>query len=123
MKTRLKTRSDEQLIEDFRLTADQLGEAVVYWLPASRIADRLFLIKAALRERGRATRLQLANLLEDESRFVRYYTAKELYGLLPDQCRPIIEANTDKIDGIVDAIVGDARGFMRAIDEGSYKPE
>ena len=45
--------------------------------------------------------------------------AQELYGLLPDQCRPIIEENTRELD----AIAGDARGFLRAIDEGTYKPE
>jgi hypothetical protein len=119
MKTRLKTCSDQQLVEEFRLTADQVGEAVVNWLPASRITDRLFLIKGALRGRGRAARLKLAGLLEDESRFVRYYAARELYGLLPGRCRPIIEANTQEFD----ALMGDARGFLRVIDEGTYKPE
>jgi hypothetical protein len=38
---------------------------------------------------------------------------------MPEQCRPIIEANTREYD----AIAGDARDFLRAIDEGSYRPD
>ena len=55
---------------------------------------------------------------DDHDRFVRYYTAQELYGVLPQQCRSIIEENIREFD----AVAGDARGFLRAIDEGTYKP-
>ncbi len=110
--------SDQKLVERFAEIAAQAGEAVVNWLPASKKTDQLFAVKRALRSRGGDARLRLAVLLESPDRFVRYYAAKELYGLLPNQCRPIIEANTREFD----AIAGDARGFLRAIDEGTYKP-
>jgi hypothetical protein len=119
MKRRFRNFDDDTLIERFCKVAAEMGEAVAIWMPAARLADRLFAIEKALRERGKPTRLKLAPSLKDADRFVRYYTAKELFGLLPDQCRPIIEENT----GEFDAIAGDARGFLRAIDEGTYKPE
>jgi hypothetical protein len=99
--------------------AHEAGEAVVNWLPAAKKTDQLFAVKRVLRSKGRDARLKLAPLLKNPDRFVRYYAAQELYGLLPDQCRPIIEANTREFD----AIAGDARGFLRAIDEGTYRPE
>src|SRR5579864_4178594 len=119
MKSRFKALSDEELVERFRTIAAELGEAVTIWMPAVGLADRLFAIKAALRERGKPTRLKLAPSLKDADRFVRYYAAKELFGLLPERCRAIIEENTREFD----AIAGDARGFLRAIDEGTYKPK
>jgi hypothetical protein len=79
----------------------------------------LFALEDEIRGRGREARLKLAPLLHSDSRFVRYYAAQELIGLLPKECRPIIEENTREFD----AIAGDARGFLRAIDEGTYKPE
>jgi hypothetical protein len=118
MNTRLSTLSDDELVREFSSIARQLGEAVLNWLPAIRDARQLFAIKDIFRERGRESRLKLARLLDSDNRFLRYYAAKELIGLIPDQCRPIIEENTKEFD----AIAGDARGFLRAIDEGTYKP-
>lgn len=89
------------------------------WLPAAKKTDQLFAVKRVLRSRGREARLKLAPLLKRSDRFVRYYAAQELYGLLPQQCRPIVLENTREFD----AIAGDAKGFLRAIDEGTYKPE
>jgi hypothetical protein len=111
--------TDDQLIGQFGDIAQQLGEAVVNWLPSTRVTRRLFALEDQLRRRGLKSRLKLSVLLHDENRFVRYYAAQELFGLLPGQCRPIIEENTREFD----AIAGDARGFLRAIDEGTYKPE
>lgn len=119
MNASLRRATDDQLINKFAKTAHETGETVVNWLPATKKTDQLFAVKRVLRSRGRDARLKLAPLLASPDRFVRYYTALELYGLLPDQCRPIIEANTREFD----AIAGDARGFLRAIDEGTYKPE
>jgi hypothetical protein len=117
--TSLRGAGEIELVRKFSPTAKRLGEAVVSGLPASRKTDRLFAIKAILRERGRDARLKLAPLLKHENRFVRYYAARELIGLLPEQCRVIIEENTKEFD----ALVGDARHFLRAIDEGIYKPD
>jgi hypothetical protein len=88
-------------------------------MPAVGLANRLFALEGEIKSRGLNSRLKLAALLKSDNRFVRYYTAQELYGLLPDQCRPISEKNTKEFD----AIAGDARGFLRAIDDGSYKPQ
>lgn len=120
MRTELQAASDPELVCAFRSTAQELGEIVTCWLPGgAQLTRRLFSIRNVLRHRGNISRLKLAELLHDDNRFVRYYTAQELYGVLPQQCRPIIEANTKEVD----AIAGDARGFLRAIDEGTYNPE
>lgn len=119
MKSTLKGRSDDELLRDYALIAQQLGEAVINWMPAVGLTNRLFALEGEIKSRGPNSRLKLAALLKSDNRFVRYYTAQELYGLLPDQCRPIIEKNTKEFD----AIAGDARGFLRAIDDGSYKPQ
>jgi hypothetical protein len=119
MNSSLKSRSEDELLVEYAVVARQLGEAVVNWRPAVRLTNRLFSIEKEIKKRGLNSRLKLVALLKSDNRFVRYYTAQELYGLLPDQCRPIIEANTREFD----AIAGDARGFLRAIDEGTYKPE
>lgn len=112
-----KSLSDEQLIDQYALLAKRVGEAIVNWMPGARLKQQLYALEDEIKARG--ARIKLAKLLSDDNRFVRYYAAQELYGLLPDQCRPIIEANTREFD----AIAGDARGFLRAIDEGTYKPE
>jgi hypothetical protein len=109
--------SDEQLIDQYASLAKRVGEAIVNWMPGARLKHQLYALENEIKMRG--ARVQLAKLLSDDNRFVRYYAAQELYGLLPQQCRPIIEANTREFD----AIAGDARGFLRAIDEGTYKPE
>jgi hypothetical protein len=109
--------NEDQPIEQYATLAKQVGEAIVNWMPGAGLKRRLYALESEIKARG--ARLKLTKLLSDDNRFVRYYTAQELYGLLPDQCRPIIEANTREFD----AIAGDARGFLRAIDEGTYKPE
>ena len=119
MNSRFEAYQDEQLLAEYEIIAQRLGEAVVNWMPAVRLTNRLFMIEKEIKNRGPKIRLKLAPLLKSDSRFVRYYAAQELYGLLPDQCRPIIEENTREFD----ALAGDARGFLRAIDEGTYKPE
>jgi hypothetical protein len=45
---------------------------------------QLFRIRDILRQRGSESRLKLAVLLQNNDRFVRYYTAQELIGLLPN---------------------------------------
>jgi hypothetical protein len=120
MKTQLESVTDEELVQKFRLTAQKLGDIVVNWLPGgSRVTRQLFAVRNVLRHRGTTSRLKLAELLGDHDRFVRYYAARELYGPLPQQCRPVIEENTREFD----AIAGDARHFLRGIDEGTYKPQ
>jgi hypothetical protein len=108
--------SDEQLIDEYALLAKRVGEAIVNWMPGAKLKHQLYALEDEIKVRG--SRMKLAKLLSSKNRFVRYYTAQELYGPLPHLCRPIIEENTREFD----AIAGDARGFLRAIDEGTYKP-
>lgn len=115
MSKNLELLSDEDLVKEFEFTAARTGDAVVNWLPANRLTRQLFATRNLLRCRGETSRLKLAALLDDKDRFVRYYTAQELIHLLPDRCRPIIEENTREFD----AIAGDARGFLRAFDDGT----
>ncbi len=112
-----KSLSDEQLIDQYASLAKLVGEAIVNWMPGAKLKHQLYALEKEIK--GRGARIKLAKLLDDNDRFIRYYAAQELYGLLPQQCRPIIEENTREFD----AIAGDARGFLRAIDEGSYKPK
>jgi hypothetical protein len=119
MRSSFSRQSDEQLVESFRVIAQQLGESVVNWLPAVRDSRRLISVGDALRARGRGARLKLAPLLDNENRFVRYYAAKELIGIFPQRCRAIIEENTRERD----AIAGDAGMSLWAMDQGIYKPD
>lgn len=106
--------SDEELVKRFAVAAERTGEAVVNWLPPARLKKHLLLLGDVLRKRGQTSRLKLAPLLDHTNRFVRYYTAQELMLVLPSQCRPIIVENTKEFD----AISGDARHFLRSVDEG-----
>jgi hypothetical protein len=64
-------------------------------------------------------RLLLAPLLDDANRFIQYYAAKHLEGLIPERCRQIIEWNAKQRD----AIAGDAGMRIEAVDSGFYKPD
>ena len=112
----LRLLSNEQLIDEYALLAKRVGEAIVNWMPEAKLRQQLYAPENEIKARG--CRMNLAKLLNNDNRFVRYYAAQELYGPLPQLCRPIIEENTREFD----AIAGDARGFLRAIDEGAYKP-
>jgi hypothetical protein len=111
--------SDAELVQAFVEAASQLGEAVNYWLPAAKKAREFLAVGDALRVRGKDTRLLLAPLLDDKNRFVQYYAARELEGLIPERCRAIIEENARQGD----AIAGDAGMHLDAVDSGFYKPD
>jgi hypothetical protein len=119
---RFATLSDTSLVERFAELAKQAGEAVLdsEVSNASRAIRGMWAIDDVLRSRGPEVRLQLVSLLDDSDRFVRYYTAKRLLGIVPDRAREIIAWNADY--GF-DAIAGDARGLLRAFDTGKYKPD
>jgi hypothetical protein len=81
----------------------------------------MWAIRDELKSRGRASREQLTVLLDQkEDRFVRYYAAKALLGLVPERARAVIEWNAKYW---FDALAGDARGLLRAFDTGSYRPD
>jgi hypothetical protein len=114
-----KSMTDYELVEFFIDKAARLGEAVNYWMPANKAASQLLAISRALRMRGPKARLLLAPLLDEANRFVQYYAAKHLEGLIPERCRQIIEWNSKQRD----AIAGDAGMHLDAVDSGFYKPE
>jgi hypothetical protein len=116
----LEKLDDASLIRLFASTANDLGETVNNWVGAgAKEAKEILNIGDLLRFRGTEARLLLVPLLESKSRYIQYYAALELEGLVPDRCRPIIEANTKQND----AIAGDARAHLRAVDSGFYKPD
>jgi hypothetical protein len=117
----LEHLSDDELVERFADVAEEMGSAVLdsEIRRINRAYDLLRAIDLVLRARGSAARLNLAWLLTDDRRFVRYYAAAKLLGLLPERARPVIEANANDW---FDAIAGDARGLLRAFDAGEYKP-
>lgn len=86
----------------------------------NRAYNLLRAVDLILRARGFTARLKLVRLLDDDDRFVRYYAAAKLLGIMPGRARSIIEWNAKY--GF-DAIAGDARGLLRAFDTGEYKPD
>ena len=118
-KSRLDNLSDQELVAEFRKTSGLFGEAVANWMPAGKENDRLIALLQELRRRGTQVRLQLAPLLDERNRFVRYYAAKHLLGLIPSRSREIIEAETKEGD----AIAGDAGMLLDRVDSGQYKPD
>src|SRR5580704_15525501 len=108
----LEKLDDEGLVQAFADTAKRLGEAVINWESGIRETRQLFAIRNVLRARGRNSRLRLAPLLDDKNRFVRYYTARQLLGLVPERSRQIIEENAKQGD----AIAGDAGMLIDALD-------
>ena len=118
----LSSLTDEELIHRFSDASQAMGASVLD--SESGKANRQFKIMwdidLVLRSRGRTTRLRLLSLLDSKDRFVRYYAAKKLLGLVPDRARAVIEWNAKY--GF-DAIAGDAAGLLRAFDTGEYKPD
>jgi hypothetical protein len=64
--------------------------------------------------------MTLSPLLDDKNRFVRYYAAKYLLGLVPDRARRVIE-EIAKFQ--FDALCGDAGMCLYALDKGIFKPD
>ena len=113
--------SDSELVSQFAGAAKARGQAVTE-LDSRRANiwfDRMKAIDRQLRTRGKATRLTLAPLLDDPDRFVRYYAAIYLLGLMPDQARTVLKWNAKYG---ADTLAADARGFLDALEDGSYKP-
>ena len=118
----LERLNDEVLVERFSLTAKRLGSAVLDSddRRANRAAHRIIAVRDALRARGRESTMKLVPLLDDKDRFVRYYAAQQLLGLVPDRARAVIEWNA-KFG--FDALAGDAGMMLLDLDRGFYKPD
>lgn len=119
---RLRELADGQLVERFAELAQKAGAAVLDSedTSANTALRGMWAIEDILKSRGRPARLQLLPLLDLEDRFVQYYAAQALLGLVPQRARAVIEWNAKY--GF-DAIAGDARGLLRAFDSGEYKPD
>lgn len=70
--------------------------------------------------RGTPSRLQLRSLLDHKDRFVRYYAAVKLLGILPEPARQVLEWNWRYR---FDALSWDAGMLLLALDRGEYKPD
>ena len=118
----LKDLNDAELATRFAGAGRQMGSAVLdsETGKANRIFQYMEDIDEVLRSRGNGSRLSLAPLLDDKNRFVRYYAAQYLLGIVPDRARAIIEWNYKY--GF-DAIAGDAGMTLHNLDTGFYKPD
>lgn len=115
----LEKWNNAELVRLFADTAGALGETVNNWIGSgARKSKKLISIGNLLRQRGEGARLLLTPLLDSKDRFIQYYAAIELEGLLPERCRQIIEWNAKQRD----AIAGDAGMHLHAVDSGLYKP-
>jgi Domain of unknown function (DUF2019) len=120
--TDFQNLTEEELVGRFSKAAKHMGRAVLASAvgKANASFQMMWDIDLVLRSRGRWARLKLLPLLDSSDRFVRYYAAKKLLGVVPGRARAEIEWNADF--GF-DAIAGDARGLLRAFDSGEYKPD
>ena len=114
--------SDDELVAGFAMVAKERGLAVLDCdaSRANRAFARMNAIEGVFRARGPESRLRLADLLDDKDRLVRYYSAKRLLGVVPELARPVIE---DNAKFWFDPIAADARGTLRMLDSGEYKPD
>jgi hypothetical protein len=113
--------SDDELIEQFGTIAKELGAAVLDSenRKINQTIRRMWAIEDLLRARGSESRMKLLPLLDDRDRFVRYYAAYHLLGLVPERARAIIEWNA-KFG--FDALAGQAGMTLQNLDTGFYKP-
>jgi len=122
MKDLIWKLDNDALIRKFATIAAERGAATAD-LDIGRaniLFDRMKAIDAELRRRGPLARLAMAPLLNDADRFIRYYAALYLLGLLPDQSRAIMEWNAKYG---ADSLAADARMYLRSLDDGSYRPD
>ena len=106
--TDLQDLTIDQLVQDFAELSLQMGAAVLDSETGrfNRMFPRMQAIDRELRSRGPETRRALSPLLDDKNRFVRYYAAKYLLGLVPDRARAVIE---EIAKFKFDALCGDCR--------------
>jgi hypothetical protein len=112
----------DTLIDRFSEIAKERGTAVLDLdsRRANIYFDQMLAIDNELRARGREARLRLAPLLRDPDRFIRFYAAEKLLGLVPSESRAVMEWNARYE---ADSIAANARGFLRALNAGTYKPD
>lgn len=120
--TPLQELTTGQLVQEFAQLAQQMGTAVLDSETGlfNRMFPKMQAIDRELRSRGREARMALSPLLEDKDRFVRYYAAKYLLGLVPDRARRVIE---EIAKFKFDALCGDAGMCLYALDKGIFKPD
>jgi hypothetical protein len=118
----LSHASVDALVDRFARVAKDRGAAVLDLNSrrANVFYDHMKAIDDELRSRGREARLRLVPLLHDPDRLVRFYAAEKLLGLVPKEARAVMEWNTKYYR---DSITADARGFLRALDDGTYRPD
>ena len=119
---RLTELNNLQVLEKFSKLAEQAGSAVLdsESNTANKALKGLWAIEDMLKSSGSDARLQLLPLLDHKNRFVRYYAAQALLALVPERARAVIEWNAKYW---FDALAGDARGLLRALDTGAYRPD
>ena len=118
----LGNASDDELVECFAMTAKQMGASALdsEVRKTNRMYHLMRFIDSELRARGQEARLKLMPLLDDRDRFVRYYAAQKLLGVVPDRARAILEWNAKHK---FDSIAGDAGMLLDAVEKGIYKPD
>jgi hypothetical protein len=119
---RFEKLTTEQLVVEFSHVASDRGAAILDLEThrANKMFDKMQAIDRVLRSRGQDARLALSPLLDDKERSVRYYAAKYLLGLLPDQTRRVIE---EIARPRFDPICTDAGMCLYALDEGIFTPD
>jgi hypothetical protein len=113
--------SDADLVNQFVTAAKARGQAVTEFdsRRANAWFDRMKAIDGQLRARGDTARLELLPLLQASDRFVRYYAAIYLLALVPDQARAELKLSAKYG---TDTLAVNARSFLDALENGSYKP-
>jgi len=119
--SKLTELSESHLVERFFTIAVQQGEAMLNGETKkyNRLYHLLREVEAILRARSGDGRRALLPLLAHDNRHVRMQTAMATMALEPEAARRVLRSI---IDGREFPEALDAGMFLRAVDDGSYKP-
>jgi hypothetical protein len=117
----VQAMSVDQLVEQFTAIALDQDRAITLDDSAkyNRLFDRMENIKELLKSREGDQRGALEPLLQHRNAQVRLKAAIALLAVEPEAARATLQAISDKSEYPQAA---DARGMMRALDEGRYVP-
>lgn len=85
----------------------------------NRLYDLMDEVDSELRERGKTARLELLKLFDHPNDQVRLKAATHTLAVAPDRARKELE---DIAADVAYPQTADARGLLRALDEGTFKP-
>jgi hypothetical protein len=120
-KNKLETLSIDELVEQFASICVAQDHAMLYEKQATvnKLYWEMKAVDFELRRRGQGARLALVRLYEHPIRNVRLNVAKSTLAVAPVAARQVIEEIARS--GVMPE-AADARGCLRSLDTGVFKP-